>query len=533
MLLLCVLWLILCRCMSQVLERIQVHTNALSDADILSNESMNGTNASYNMGDLLNMPSFWGPWLRTGNPVFSRTRAKIRAKLPESVLGLYFNARFASGTFCQHRLPYRPRVLAALDHFAAQPRTPHPDEAHVRRDDTLLVHMRLGDRGVLRGAFFQKACEIAPRFKYVILLSAVHADVGTLDTRYSCANTRRGLREMELKLESCARAQVWVHVSRSADADLLLMRRARHLLVSMGGFSMLGAWVCEGTVYMMDCSGSNMEQRHFMNYEFRLQMARLVWVGTPLEPDRGRAAFDAMAPLTATCCQLVSVGLKNNFLDLPRAGPSVLCRNAPALRGDGCWAVSVGSHGGWGDGWRYEAHAARRTGCHIHTFDCARRHPLPKSLAARVTFHELCGRATPPGAFPAWRDILRGIPHSSATPAPAHVRLALDGHERALLASIIEAGPSHAPQQIAVQVHAPPLRTGTPPPALHADPRSPRGAASGPLKALFDRLADAGYRMISRYDDPHRPDCTNVLLMHNATVLDFGSKRQRAFGARA
>ena len=51
-----------------------------------------------------------------------------------------------------------------------------------------------------------------------------------------------------------------------------------------------------------------------------------------------------------------------------------------------CLILSLGCNGRW----MFEQHAANRTACDIHTFDCTGSWRVPQPLRHRVTLHKLC-----------------------------------------------------------------------------------------------------------------------------------------------
>ena len=231
---------------------------------------------TYNAGDLLNMPSFTTPrWHISGRKGQGRTgelRAAMAARVPDSVVGMYFGSALLRETACDHFTPYLPRLFEALYRYAAArnaSQAARAVEAQARRNDTLVVHLRLGDRGPLGAAFYRRACDVAGPFARVILVTAIHNHTAVQPLHYSVSITKQGIARMRQALRQCApRARLHVHLSRSPDADLVLMQQARHLLVSTGGFSMLGALVCAGTVYASACAASWVR-----NPRFRLQVS--------------------------------------------------------------------------------------------------------------------------------------------------------------------------------------------------------------------------------------------------------------------
>ena len=75
----------------------------------------------YNIGDLLNMPSFWAGWPRPHWAHLLPGILSVAEARKSSVIGMYYNDSIAPNTVCKHRVPYRTRLTTVLQMWAAKP----------------------------------------------------------------------------------------------------------------------------------------------------------------------------------------------------------------------------------------------------------------------------------------------------------------------------------------------------------------------------------------------------------------------------
>ena len=196
------------------------------------------------MGDLLNGPllashrEFAAPGVREGQRIITR-------HMPNSVVSRYLNAvgehnwgKAPDGAVLRQILSERGLISGQLEEI----------ERLVSLETTLVVHLRIGDRGTRYAAraksFLRKH---AHRFELVLLLFGLHArhhlydDQGRSHRETSLKAIQRVLREVP---------NAWLLVEGSPDQHLYLMHKARHLLPTYGGFSALGGLVCRGRVHL-------------------------------------------------------------------------------------------------------------------------------------------------------------------------------------------------------------------------------------------------------------------------------------------
>ena len=124
---------------------------------------------------------------------------------------------------------------------------PRPFARVHARNDTLLVHVRAGDRLVDSGTLEAvRAFVFSYNFRHVRLLGAAHGD-----TRYGPkrANADRYLSVIAGALGNLGGCRATYHASTSPDDDLYQISLSKHFFMMGGGFSMLAALVAGGTVY--------------------------------------------------------------------------------------------------------------------------------------------------------------------------------------------------------------------------------------------------------------------------------------------
>ena len=219
----------------------------------------------YNLGDLLNMPSFIKPyqsvWPPGGSKELREVAIAIRDSHPNSIVGRYFHNTSALGG----RLPdavhlrsvvysYGQSISVSLDKYLA---------TTIDNPSTLLVHIRSCDKNLLHKTFLNYARHLSFRFEHFVLMGQCHND-----TRFSSVNT--ALKNLKMSFDLMARSishetTVSLFPRGTADDHLFAMSRATNLLVHRGGFSALGALTCRGNVFFSRDMSAFTENHEFMN----------------------------------------------------------------------------------------------------------------------------------------------------------------------------------------------------------------------------------------------------------------------------
>jgi hypothetical protein len=203
------------------------------------------------MGDLLNAPLLHGnlelsaQHLRNLRKVRKGQRSIIQ-HMPNSVVSRYLNrvgednwGEAPNGAVLRDVLCECGLISGRLEET----------ERLVSSEKNLVVQLRIGDKGTRYAAqaknFLSNA---AHRFELVLLLFGLHARHNLYDDQ-GRSHRNRSLEAIQEILREVPNA--WLLVEGSPDEHLHLMHRARHLLLTTGGFSALGGLVCRGRVYLL------------------------------------------------------------------------------------------------------------------------------------------------------------------------------------------------------------------------------------------------------------------------------------------
>lgn len=438
---------------------------------------------SYNPAMALNIPSL----TNSMHPPFPAPSADKITAPPASLLAFY--RRIPNS--CENNPNIANLRIAMQYHIKSSP--PLPDE--LAKDNFLVIHVVsskvITNRSTsLSDLFIRDALFLAEKFEYILLLP--HATQGTAQ-HVQCA-------DLDL-LQSRLRARdLAVNVLQVSDPDesARFMASSKNLLVHRGSHSALGALVCGGTVYYTP------DMSEYFDHNAYLWMVRNHQPAMPLEPrHEQRFMLDAMGPVQSSCCRFEAFGTGD--------GEKIACSNAhafsEAVDGDvSCWVLSLGCGGRWD----FEKDIAKRTECHIHTFDCTSAYEVPDELKERVTYHELClgSEEDEREDFIGWIQMLDLIENRSAAGVPRYPALAkmdIEGWEFVIVREMLMQGkPDELPEQFVMEVHT----GGT----VHVGDKDKRKEV---MSAWFGNLTTLGYQLVHRADNPYCVHCSEVTLVKN------------------
>jgi hypothetical protein len=205
--------------------------------------------AGYNIGDLMNMPSLLSPpaFPKHGVDVIVDAARKIATLNPTTFIGIYHHVYNRS---CP--IPYVPKVIWAIEKYGrSKYRVDSASLSLVRKESTLLVHIRSGDYGVISDSYKSQIMNLSLSFDTICLIGGVHADQRYAPENVSKANLNRDIHYVKTTLEELGK-EVHARSTKLADDDLYLMHSAANLLVHKGGFSALGGLACRGRVFFAD-----------------------------------------------------------------------------------------------------------------------------------------------------------------------------------------------------------------------------------------------------------------------------------------
>jgi len=239
---------------------------------------------AYQLGNKLNFPSFMRSvetdpqWSRNGGQqVMIETRSNVADAYPDSIVGRYRKlekemrgcssfrpaAKDSKDPALCKRIPDRSVLIAAIDEFENETqRVIHPFRKIYDRDDVLAVHLRTGDYGMDNG-FIQTVAKLAANrgFKHVRIFFGIHHD---RRPKYSSTERLLEIAETGLKRAFAALEKYGItgsyHIPLSPDDDLLLLRRARHIMVNFGTYAIAAAFIAKGEVFVYDRLAKNLNK---------------------------------------------------------------------------------------------------------------------------------------------------------------------------------------------------------------------------------------------------------------------------------
>jgi len=227
----------------------------------------------YNVGDHMNLPSFVAQeWPPEGSRGIRALAMNTAAQRPQSLVGHYARAELSGACVSLHdatklnkvQCKFFPDVLllrSSAARMAAVPCTmttvwgcASKGRIAAQDNNTLVIHFRSGDSPSHPDdfrRFTSVVAKLAKSFSRTIILGGIHADFRYYSLEASVAGSQAEYELLSAAIQE-AGSQVTLQLDSAADEDMLVMYHARHLLVHRGGFSALGALLCQGTVYYTD-----------------------------------------------------------------------------------------------------------------------------------------------------------------------------------------------------------------------------------------------------------------------------------------
>lgn len=198
------------------------------------------TNAGYNIGDLLNIPSLAGYWRAVPhNRMEDLERLYIiGSAYYKSILSYYIEARPTNEI-----VPCIPRVIGAVQKFIENTTDAKDYLQFVQSEDVLCVHIRCGDKNVEQ-EYLDLIIKLSKNYRFVYLFCGLH-----LDARFSTNNekTISFLNTINFLLANSLNISL---VNSCADMHVALMMKSKNLLLHKGGYSTIGLIICEGNIFI-------------------------------------------------------------------------------------------------------------------------------------------------------------------------------------------------------------------------------------------------------------------------------------------
>jgi hypothetical protein len=200
---------------------------------------------SYIIGDLLNMPYFFARW--NNNPhachytynLFKKTALQY----PENILGIYDKSR----TDENETFPNIQRIRESVDTYIDRNINENQilkSSLELCNEETLFIHLRAGDKGIVENEFLEKIILLSDHFKNIVILCGIHQNA---ERSHHFPNIEESIYNMRYSLDCLLSKKENVKIdTNEPDVHLSIMRKAKHLLLHKGGFSMLGALLFTG-----------------------------------------------------------------------------------------------------------------------------------------------------------------------------------------------------------------------------------------------------------------------------------------------
>ena len=193
--------------------------------------NMNG----YNIGDLLNMPSFWVGWNR--NPHHNQDKydafLNVSKNYPNTIVYYYFKLRNDN----TEPIPNMEKIEEAIKLYIINNDVSNIINK-VNDDNTLCVHLRSGDKGIVDDDYINKINDLSNKYNKIIILCGIHSDQNFESNEISKKNLIKSLQKINNN-------KIEIHIDK-ADNHLVMMNKCKNLLIHRGGFSILGSIIFNG-----------------------------------------------------------------------------------------------------------------------------------------------------------------------------------------------------------------------------------------------------------------------------------------------
>ncbi len=196
---------------------------------------------TYNLGDLLNMPSFWANWKRTPHnddnhySTFKRTALQYK----NNILGIYDAYRIDD---CDP-IPNIELLRLSVDTYIKNNKDCIDNQMQTLCDsnNTLFVHLRAGDMGIVENEFIDIILKVSSCYQKIVILCGIHKISGV-----SSEYVLKSIHNTKISLSKISKKRNIIININEPDYHLSVMRKCKNLLVHRGGFSMLGGLLFTG-----------------------------------------------------------------------------------------------------------------------------------------------------------------------------------------------------------------------------------------------------------------------------------------------
>ena len=190
----------------------------------------------YNIGDILNIPSFWAGWEK--NPHNNDGGYKLyldsAKQFPNSILYYYSKLR----TNNTEPIPNINKLEKAVDLYINNNNL-NDLINKVNNINVLCIHLRSGDKGIVENEYIEKINILVNKYNKIIILCGIHTDQRFENYDTSKFNLIKSLQ----KINKNKNIEIYLDIP---DNHLVMMRNAKNLLIHKGGFSTFGSVIFNG-----------------------------------------------------------------------------------------------------------------------------------------------------------------------------------------------------------------------------------------------------------------------------------------------
>jgi hypothetical protein len=193
------------------------------------------------------MPYYWTGWNQ--NPHNSQEYYNMACNTaqdnPDTILGKYYSSRSNDEI-----IPNLNRLSNVIDNYINDTKIYNLDIIKIIKDsNTLTVHLRSGDRGIISNSYIKKIDDLFKKFDKVILLSGVnrsrYIEDENSEHNVTCKKNLLESYNKILKLNN----NIFVYLD-IPDIHISIMKLSSNLLLHKGGFSVIGSFINNNNIFV-------------------------------------------------------------------------------------------------------------------------------------------------------------------------------------------------------------------------------------------------------------------------------------------
>ena len=216
-----------------LLQKINIDDVIIYDKELLPN--------GYNIGNLLNIPYLLDLWKQIPHNSITQYNNMIdKSKTwPQSIVGLYCKDRPEN-----ENIPNINRLVKSVNLYIEQNYNNFDMIDLVKDKDTLCIHIRSGDIGVISNNFITNIKKLIVNYKKIILFGGVH-----LDSRYGTEKQNKINFIKSINLILNLSDKIYISIDHP-DVHISLMSLASNLLLHKGTYSVLLSLINKNNLFL-------------------------------------------------------------------------------------------------------------------------------------------------------------------------------------------------------------------------------------------------------------------------------------------